>query len=137
MMEQLGNTQESVVEHFRIDQSQVSRYLRNKIQIMKDEANDYRKKIFEGRKCKKYKDVYSALWQKFQEANARSHRVDFHWLWSKGRVTGDESAKLGHHVVTRFLQDYKIRMRTKQRGEKQSKSSMPESLQTLHTTFRE
>ena len=46
MMEQLGNTQESVVEHFRIDQSQVSRYLKNKIQIMKDEADDYRKKFF-------------------------------------------------------------------------------------------
>ena len=53
---------------------------------MKDATDDYRKKLFKGRKCEKYKDAYPALWQKFKEARTRSHRVDFHWLWSKGRV---------------------------------------------------
>ena len=52
---------------------------------MKDAADDYREKMFKGRKCEKYKDVYPALWQKFKEARARGHRVDFYWLWSKGR----------------------------------------------------
>ena len=77
MMEQLDNSQESVAEHFRIDQSQVSRYLKNKIRILKDAADDYRKKLFKGRKCEKYKDVNPALWQRFKEARARCHRVDF------------------------------------------------------------
>ena len=142
MMEQPGNTHESVAEHFRIDQSQVSRYLKNKIQITKDAAGDYWKKLFKRRKCEKYNDVYPALWKKFKKARARDHGVDFHWLWSKGRViyhqvTGDESAKLGHHVITRFLQDYKIRMRTQQRGKKQSKASIVEPLKKWHVTFRE
>ena len=47
---------------------------------MKDATDDYRKKLFKGQKCEKYKDVYPALWQKFKEARTRSHRVDFHRL---------------------------------------------------------
>ena len=53
MKQQPSNTQESVTEHLQIDQIQVSRYLKNKIQITKDTANDYRKKLFKGRKCEK------------------------------------------------------------------------------------
>ena len=141
-MEQPGSTQESVAEHFRIDQSQVSRYVKNKIEIMRDAADEYRKKLLKGRKCEKYKDVYPALWENFKAARARGHRVDFHWLWSKGRVihrrlTGDESSQLGHHVITRFLHDYKIRMRTKQRGKKKSKEAMVEPLKKWHATYRE
>ena len=45
MMEQLGNNQESAIELFRIDQSQASSYLKNKIETMKDAADDYHKKI--------------------------------------------------------------------------------------------
>ena len=48
MMEQPSKTQESVVEHFRTDQSYVSRYLKNKTQIMKDTAGDCGKKFFKG-----------------------------------------------------------------------------------------
>ena len=39
MTEQPDNTKESVVKHLRIDQSQISRYLNNKIQITKDAAD--------------------------------------------------------------------------------------------------
>ena len=50
MMEQLRNTQESVVKHFPIDQSQVSRYLKNKIETMKDTADNYWKKLLRDQK---------------------------------------------------------------------------------------
>ena len=40
IMEQPNNTQESVGKHFQSNQSQVSKYLKNKIQIMKDAADD-------------------------------------------------------------------------------------------------
>ena len=52
MMEQLRNTQESVVKHFPIDQSQVSKYLKNKIQTMKDTADDYWKKLLRDQSAK-------------------------------------------------------------------------------------
>ena len=52
MMEQLRNTQESVVKHFPIDQSQVSRYLKNKIQTMKDTADNYWKKLLRDQSAK-------------------------------------------------------------------------------------
>ena len=51
-MEQLRNTQESVVKHFPIDQSQVSRYLKNKIQTMKDTADNYWKKLLRDQSAK-------------------------------------------------------------------------------------
>ena len=53
MMQQPSNTQESATEHLQIDQIQVSRCLKNKIQIKKDTADDCRKKLFKGRKCEK------------------------------------------------------------------------------------
>ena len=52
MMEQLRNTQESVVNHCPIDQSQVSRYLKNKIQTMKDTADNYWKKLLRDQSAK-------------------------------------------------------------------------------------
>ena len=66
--------------------------------------------MFKGRKCKKCKDAYPVLWQKFKEGRARGHCVHFHRLLSKGRVIycksrEDESAKLGYHVITRSLQE--------------------------------
>ena len=90
-------------------------------------------------KCKEYKDVYPTLWKKFKKARARGDRVDFHRLWSKGReiycqVTGDETAR--HHDLTKFIQDYKTRMHTKQRGKKQSRASMVAPLKNWHATFR-
>ena len=39
--------------------------------------------------------------------------------------------------MSRFLQDYQICMRTKQRGKKQSKASMVKRLKKWHETFRE
>ena len=52
------------------------------------------------------------------------------------QVTGDESVKVGHHVITKFLQDYEIRIRTNQTGKKQSKTSMVEPLKKWNATFR-
>ena len=41
-------TQESVATRFNIDQSQVSRYVKNKSQVMKDAADSYRKNLKKG-----------------------------------------------------------------------------------------
>ena len=135
-------TQESVATRFNIDQSQVSRYVKNKSQVMKDAADSYRKNLKKGRKCRKYVRLYPALWDKFKKARSRGHRVDFHWMWSKGRTLyrkqqDDETFTIGAHVVVRFLHEYKIRMRTKQRGKKQPKSAKITELQKWHATYRE
>ena len=68
--------------------------------------------------------------------------MDFHWMWSKGRTLyrkqqDDETVTIGAHVVVRFLHEYKIRMRTKQRGKKQPKSAKITELQKWHATYRE
>ena len=98
-------------------------------------------------------EKYLLRFQKFQEqkfllqnmSNAPTVKVlpwiitDFHWLWSKGRVIYRPRlvCQAWHHVITRLLKDYKIRMRTKQRGKKQSKASVVEPLKKWHATFRE
>ena len=48
MMKQPGKKQESVADHFRIDQSLVSMYLKNKMQIAKGATDDYQEKLFKG-----------------------------------------------------------------------------------------
>ena len=72
----------------------------------------------------------------------KSHRVDFHWLSSKARVIqrqqpGEESVKLGKHVVVQFLHKYKVRLRMKQRNKAKSKESFIIPLQKWHATIRE
>ena len=135
-------TQESVADKFNIDQSQVSRYDKKRSQIMKDAADSYRKNHKKGRKCRKYVRLYPALWDKFKMARSKGHRVDFHWLWWKARVLyrqqeEDETLTIGAHVIVRFLHDYKIRMRAKQRGKKQPKSAKIKDLQKWHATYRD
>ena len=120
----------------------VSRYIKKRSQIMKDAADSYRKNHKKGRKCRKYVRLYPALWDKFKMARSKGHRVDFHWLWSKARVLyrqqeEDETLTIGAHVIVRFLHDYKIRMRAKQRGKKQPKSAKIKDLQKWHATYRD
>ena len=55
MMKQPGKKQESVADHFRIDQSLVSMYLKNKIQIAKGATDDYQEKLFKRQKCETFK----------------------------------------------------------------------------------
>ena len=132
--------QDDFAEQFRINQSMVSRWLKDRHTIMKDAASVHRKLFKKGRKSTKYVELYERLWKTFKDARARGIPVNFHWLWSKACVIQselDEKQPIKKHVIVRFLQKYQIRMRAKQRNKKKSKSQKVSELEKWHATYRE
>ena len=134
-----GISVRDVALKYDIEHSMVVRWRKKKIQIYEDAAETHRRNLKKGRRAKKYPELHVELYNQFIEARRKGHRVDFNWLWSKARViqrekTGDESCKLGKHVVVQFLHKYKIRMRVKQRNKAKSKESYRSSLQKWHAS---
>ena len=132
--------QVNVAENFRIDQSMVSRWMKNRKAIMKEAALKHRKMLKKGRKSTKYAELYEQLRNKFKTARSKGVPVNFHWLWSKARVIQkgiNENEQIKNHVIVRFLQKFKIRMRAKQRNKNKSKTEKIPALQKWHSTYRE
>ena len=66
--------------------------------------------------------------------------MNFVWLWNKARKLQNEidpNIEITNDVIVRFLQRYKIRMRSKQRNKKQLKKEKIPKLMNWHATFRE
>ena len=127
---------------YKIDHSLVVRWVQNKVGIYADAADKIRRNLKKGRKAKKCNDLYKKLYTTFKCARDKGHRVDFHWLWSKAKAihrenTGEESAKLGKHVIDQFLHKYKVRMRAKQRNKSKPKESFRDPLMKWHCMVRE
>ena len=140
-LEDPNESQLTVSEKFGVTQSQISRWWNDRLSIRKDAADKLRKLHTKGRKARKYLDLYPKLWDMFKKARASGKRVSFHWLWTKARVIQKEltgsSESIKAHVVVRFLRNYNIKIRSRQRNKKKAKEEMVESLKKWHTTLRE
>ena len=79
-------TQQEVATKYRVKQSQISKWISQKDQIFADAANNLRKLLTRGRKATKHLELYNNLWEKFVNARAKGHLVNFNWLLSKARV---------------------------------------------------
>ena len=133
--------QEDIAEKYGVAQSQVSRWIKTKDKIMMDAASSHRKLFRKGRPATKYRDLFECLWKEFQLARSKGHLVNFAWLWTKARKIQhdkfDPNVIIKSHVIVRFLQKYRIRMRSKQRNKKKHKNQKIPGLMTWHSTFRE
>ena len=74
-MQPPDSLQENVAEIFRINQSMVSRWMKNRKVIMKEAALKHRKKV---RKSAKYAELHKQLWNKFKIARSKGVPVNFH-----------------------------------------------------------
>ena len=75
-------SQDEVTEHFRILQSQVSRWIAKRQEFMRDAAQKHWKLLgilLKKQEVKKV-ELYKVLWGKFKEARAQGHCVNVHWL---------------------------------------------------------
>ena len=54
-------SQDEVAEHFTMSQSQVSRWIAKRQEIMRDAAQKHRKLLRKGKKPKKYVELYKVL----------------------------------------------------------------------------
>ena len=136
-----NESQLTVAERFGVSQSQVSRWMKDRINICRDACDKLRKLHKKGRKLRKYTELYPKMWEVFKTARATGKRVSFHWLWTKARVLHKESTDfdvcIKAHVVVRFLQIYNVKMRARHRNKKKAKEDMVDSLKKWHSTLCE
>ena len=133
-------TQSEIAAKYGVDQAMLSRWISKKHDIFKEATEETRKLLKKGRKPRKYKQLYQKLFDKFIEARRRGQRVSFPWLWSKARKIQqdlDPNVTIKNHVIVRFLRQYNIRLRAKQRSKNRSKASIEPELKKWHTTYRE
>ena len=113
-----NESQLTVAESFRVSQSQVSRWMKDHINIYRDTYDKLRKLHKKARKLRKYAELYPKLWEVFKTARANRKRVSFHWLWTKARVlhkesTGSDECIKAHFVVC-FWKIYNVKMQARQ-----------------------
>lgn len=134
-------SQYTVAEQFKVNQSMVSKWLKNKNDIFSQAAIANKKALLKQRSSKKYLPLYDRLLISFKEARGKGYHVNFNWLWSRARNIYREqhgqNAIVKKHVIESFLRRFNIRMRCRQRNRKQSKESFREDLRKWHGLTRE
>jgi len=136
------SSQVEISEKYKISQSLLSKWVKNKEKIFQEAADSHRKLYKKSRPSTKYKILYHHLWDKFINARSKGHRINFQWLMTKAtsiqrELTNDKDAVIGKHVIVAFLNRRNIKMRAKQRSKKKSKKEKVKPLQKWHATFRE
>ena len=105
-----------VAKHFKINQSMVSEWLKNKNTAFEQAATATKKNLLKQRPSRKYLPLYNSLLTTFKEARKKGYHVNFNWLWSRTRVIywkqqNDENALVKKNVIVYFLKRFNIRMR--------------------------
>ena len=84
-----------------------------------------------------YQSLFRDLLGKFKDARSKGPRVDFNWLWSKGRKiyreqTGHENAVFKKHVIANFIKRNNLRrkiQRNKRSPKEYYRSDMENGIQ--------
>lgn len=99
------------IPNYWVNQSLISKWLKNKDIIINDSVIDNRKFLTKHRLSEKYNELFSVLLIKFREARGKRHPVSFNRLWNKARVIyriqlNDETAVVEKYVVTAFSKPF-------------------------------
>ena len=80
-----GVLQEHLVEEFGVPQSNISKWLKNKDEILREAADSFCKKLTKMRRGIKYIRLYGELLIEVKKAKSRGYLVNFNWIWNKAR----------------------------------------------------
>jgi len=110
-------SQHSVAEKFRISQSMVSKWLKNKDVLFEQAATVNKKDLLKQQPSRKYLPLYNTLLTTFKEARSRGHQLTLTGsAWIRARIIyreqlADENITVKKHVIVSFLRWFNIRMR--------------------------
>ena len=127
---------------FNLDKTKVSKWSKNKDNIIKAACDIRKKKLFKIHLYVKYQALYKEMYAQFTEARSKGYHVDFNWLWSKGwklhcNQTGDETAILRKHVIANILRCNNLKWKKIQRNRKLPKEHYRADLVKWHYNLRE
>ena len=75
----------NIYKSFNLDKTKVSKWMKNKNNIIQAASEQQKKKLFKIRPGTKYQSLFQDVLEKFKDARSKGRHVDFSWLWSKGR----------------------------------------------------
>ena len=135
-------SQDEIGRKYGISQSLVSKWMKDKKNIISAATDKHKKLYAKQRKSVKYVELYRVLFDQMKAARARGRKVNFNWLWSKARAiqrgqTGDDAAVVRQHVITTFLRRYNVRMRARQRNRNKPKEAYRDDFVKWHSVTRE
>ena len=132
-----------VAEHLNVSRGQISKWMKQKDEIVKAAVKENKKTLTRlAKPSKKYNELFKALNVKFLDARSKGRCVDFNWLWSKARVIyreqqKNEDAIVKKHVIVNFIKRNHLKWRRVQRRKKKPKEAFRESLMKWHSTLTE
>ena len=89
-----------VAEHLNVSRGQISKWMKQKDEIVKAAVKEIKKMLTRlAKPSKKYNELFKALNVKFLDARSKGRCVDFNWLWSKARVIYREQQKNEDAIV--------------------------------------
>ena len=115
------------------------RWVQNKKHIFAKATDDTLKHLQKGRKSNKHTATFPYLYQKFRNARKFGKKVNFAWLFVKGKKIAHEK---GHPLFTRystevFIRKYGIKIRRVQRRKQLDKEAYEPKLREWHCKYRE
>ena len=92
-----------VAEHLNVSRGQISKWMKQKDEIVKAAVKEIKKMLTRlAKPRKKYNELFKALNVKFLDARSKGRCVDFNWLWSKARVIYREQQKNEDAIVKKI-----------------------------------
>ena len=125
-----GNvSQYHVADKYCINQSLVSKWVKEKDIIISNAMKANKKLLSKQRASRKYNQLYDTLLTRFKKARAKGHQVYFNWLWSRARVIYREQQGNEEAVVKK--------LRCRQHNKKLPKEEYRNDLAKWHGLTRE
>ena len=134
--------QDELADRYGISLSLISKWLKNKENIIAAAVKKNKKLRKKQRKLAKYLELYRQLFEKMKAVRAKGWKVNFNWLWSRARtiqhkLTGEETVVIRKHLITTFLSLCIVRMRARQRNRKKPKEAYWDDLMKRDSVIKE
>ena len=136
-----GKCAADVAFEYRIHESMVSKWRRNRKAILEKAADQHRRNLRRGRPSTKHTELFKKLIVRFRAARERGKMVSFAWLYTTAskfhKEANPDAKRLSPSVVVAFVRKYKIKMRRVQRRKQKPKSDGVALMQKWHMELRE
>ena len=128
-----------VAEQLGIHYSLLKKWLKVKDEIIAKAADETLANLKKGRPTTKHNLVFPLLYKKFKDARNVGKKINFKWLWMRGRQIAIEknSASFTHYATVTFIKNFQVKIRRVQNRKKIDKAAQEPKIREFHLKFRE
>ena len=141
ILEQDGDTSYKVMEEIlNVPKPLIHKWVtKEKDSIIAKAADETLCYLRKGRPTKRHNATFVLLHKEFLNARNQGKRVNFAWLWVKGRAIAirENYPKFTRSATQSYLRAYKVKLRTVQRTKQIPQQAFEEKIRNWHVKYRE